>query len=174
MNWFKFFFSWLFSSKKKEPLKSSLHKNIAVHLGENKMTSIRPYLFNAVYNWIKDNKLTPLIVVNIHYNGVKVPSGFDVNGLITLDLSDDAIDDLTFIQGSTNNDIQLIRFVGIFNDIEETVSIPINSLEAIYCLENDEGFSFSELQDESDFNNHKYSEKDEKKTKKASHLTVIK
>jgi stringent starvation protein B len=173
MSWFKKFFSWLFPSKKEESLNAT-SKNIAIHRGDNKMTSIRPYLFNAVYNWIKDNKLTPLIVVDVHFDGVKVPSGFDVNGLITLDLSDDAIDDLTFIQGSTVNDIQLIKFVGIFNDVEETVSIPMNSLQAIYCLENDEGFSFAELQDEHDADLYRPAEKETRKAKKASHLTVIK
>ena len=46
------------------------------------MTSTRPYLIRALYEWIVDNNCTPHILVNADYAGVKVPAGFAKDGQI--------------------------------------------------------------------------------------------
>ena len=37
------------------------------------MTSNRPYLIRAMYEWINDNGMTPYILVDAAYQGVMVP-----------------------------------------------------------------------------------------------------
>ena len=37
------------------------------------MTSNRPYLIRAIYDWIVDNDLTPYLLVNAEFVGVEVP-----------------------------------------------------------------------------------------------------
>ena len=37
------------------------------------MTSNRPYLIRAMYDWIVDNELTPYLLVDAEYPGVEVP-----------------------------------------------------------------------------------------------------
>ena len=38
-----------------------------------KMTSNRPYLIRAFYDWIVDNECTPYMAVNAFFPGVEVP-----------------------------------------------------------------------------------------------------
>ena len=37
------------------------------------MSSSRPYLIRALYEWINDNQLTPYLLVNANEQGVSVP-----------------------------------------------------------------------------------------------------
>ena len=51
------------------------------------MTSSRPYLIRAIYEWVVDNGLTPYVVVNTILEGVVVPTQYIENGKIILNLS---------------------------------------------------------------------------------------
>ena len=42
-------------------------------MSDSVMTSNRPYLFRALYEWISDNGMTPHILVDADTPGVRVP-----------------------------------------------------------------------------------------------------
>ena len=50
------------------------------------MTSKKPYLLRAYYDWITDNQLTPYILVNAQYPGIVVPTQYVRDGKIILDI----------------------------------------------------------------------------------------
>ncbi|MCL4315974.1 MAG: ClpXP protease specificity-enhancing factor SspB, partial [Gammaproteobacteria bacterium] len=54
------------------------------------MTSSRPYLLRALYDWISDNGLTPHILVNAAESGVQVPQQHVQDGKIVLNVSEQA------------------------------------------------------------------------------------
>ncbi len=59
------------------------------------MTSNKPYLIKAIYEWIVDNELTPYISVDAHQPGVEVPQSYATrDGEIVLNISPRAIADL--------------------------------------------------------------------------------
>lgn len=89
------------------------------------MTSSRPYLIRALYEWILDNGGIPHLLVNAETASVIVPREFVENGRIILDLSPEAVRDLII-----NND--LIEFRGRFSDAIKQVSLPVESVLAIY------------------------------------------
>ena len=60
----------------------------------NKMTSSRPYLIRAIYEWIADNGFTPYAIVNAEKSGVIVPSKHVKNGKIVLNISAIAVKNL--------------------------------------------------------------------------------
>ena len=44
------------------------------------MTSSRPYLIRALYQWIVDNGVTPYVLVDASVEGVDVPSQYIQDG----------------------------------------------------------------------------------------------
>ena len=51
------------------------------------MTSNRPYLLRAMYDWISDNGLTPYILVDAAAPGVDVPQSAVKDGRVVLNLA---------------------------------------------------------------------------------------
>lgn len=51
------------------------------------MTSNKPYLIRAMYDWIVDNDLTPYLLVNAEYPRVEVPQEYVNGGRIILNIS---------------------------------------------------------------------------------------
>ena len=56
-----------------------------------KMTSSRPYLIRAIYDWILDNQLTPYILVNAEHSGVEIPLEYVTAGRVVLNISPESI-----------------------------------------------------------------------------------
>ena len=54
------------------------------------MTSSRPYLIRAIYQWIVDSDLTPYLLVDAAQEGVSVPAEFVENNKIILNISPSA------------------------------------------------------------------------------------
>ena len=52
------------------------------------MTSHRPYLLRALYEWIADNGMTPHILVDAAYAGVRVPAHTIKDGRVVLNIAD--------------------------------------------------------------------------------------
>ena len=100
-------------------------------------TPKRPYLLRAINEWILDNLMTPHILVDTMADNVKVPKQFIENGRIVLNISPNAVKDL-----SIGNDLLLCsaRFGGKSCDI----SVPIRNVLAIYAKENGMGIVFPE------------------------------
>jgi stringent starvation protein B len=99
------------------------------------MTSSRPYLLRALYEWILENECTPYIVVNAYASGVQVPQEFVKDGQIILNISPAAVHALQM-----NNDA--IDFNGRFSGIPTPVFVPVSAVMGIYARENGQGMVF--------------------------------
>lgn len=104
------------------------------------MTSSRPYLIRALYEWIVDNSLTPHLLVDIQVEGVEAPVEFAENGKLVLNLSPRAVRGL-----SMGND--LVTFDARFSGRSRRVSVPVPAVLAIYARENGQGMLFSDRDD---------------------------
>lgn len=101
------------------------------------MTSNRPYLIRAIYEWIADNNLTPHILINAELPNVEVPQDYVRDGRIVININPSAVRDLNL-----GNDF--IEFMGRFAGIAHHINIPISAVMAIYARENGQGMVFSE------------------------------
>jgi stringent starvation protein B len=101
------------------------------------LTSTKPYLVRALYEWIVDNECTPYIIVNAEADNVEVPSQYVEEGRIILNVSDEAVRDLQI----TN---EFLEFNARFNGVATQVYTPITAILAIYAQENGHGMVFSE------------------------------
>ena len=99
------------------------------------MTSSRPYLLRAVYEWIVDNDLTPQIVVDARQEQVQVPAAYVRDGKIVLNLSAAAVCGL-----SLGN--EWVEFSARFDGAPRDVVVPIRAVLAIMARENGTGISF--------------------------------
>jgi stringent starvation protein B len=99
------------------------------------MTSSKPYLVRALYEWILDNENTPYILVDTGSDRVLIPRGISSDGKVVLNLAPAAIQDLEM----TN---EHISFSARFNGVVEQIYCPVASLLAIYARENGEGMMF--------------------------------
>jgi len=105
------------------------------------MTSSRPYLVRAMYQWIVDNGMTPHILVDATMDGVQVPEQHIQDGKIVLNIAPMAI------QGLTLGDAD-ISFSARFGGQSRSLSVPQLAVLAIYARENGQGMMFSEDDDD--------------------------
>ena len=126
------------------------------------MTSSRPYLIRAMYEWIVDNGFTPHILVDAGMDGVQVPPVQVSDGKIVLNLSPSAVRDLDL--GNAQ-----ITFSTRFGGTPFQVRVPAAATLAIYARENGKGMVFPEPEEAS-----KSSDEAPKQGEKKSHLTIIK
>jgi len=101
------------------------------------MTSSRPYLIRAMYQWIADNGMTPHLLVDVSVDGVQVPTEHVQNGKIILNIAPMAISSL--VLGDTE-----ITFSARFSGQTMGLYIPIDAVLAVYAKENGQGMMFSE------------------------------
>lgn len=101
------------------------------------MTSTRPYLIRALYEWIEDNGMTPHILVDADQPGVTVPKQHVREGRIILNINPAAVRDLRL-----GND--WIEFNARFGGVARSVQIPVSAVLAIYARENGQGMAFGE------------------------------
>ena len=101
------------------------------------MTSSRPYLIRAMYQWIIDNDMTPHLLANSTVEGCLVPAGYVQDDKIVLNVAPMAIGELVL----GDNDIS---FSARFNGVSESIYVPIRAVEAIYARENGQGMMFSD------------------------------
>ena len=99
------------------------------------MTSSKPYLLRALYEWILDNDTTPYIHVDTSCEGLRIPSGIDNDGKVVLNISPQAVQNLEM----TN---EHLSFSARFGGVPEDIFCPIGSLIAIYARETSEGMMF--------------------------------
>ena len=101
------------------------------------MTSTRPYLIRALYEWIEDNGLTPHILVDATAPGVIVPKQHVREGQIVLNINPAAVRDLRL--GN-----EWIEFSARFGGVARTIQIPVTAVLAIYARESGQGMAFGE------------------------------
>lgn len=96
------------------------------------MTSQRPYLIRAIYEWIADNGMTPHVLVNARSPGVRVPPHTIKDGQVVLNIADRAVSRLEM-----GNDA--IRFSARFGGVSQAVMVPLTAIIAIYARETGQG-----------------------------------
>ncbi|NOY67782.1 MAG: ClpXP protease specificity-enhancing factor, partial [Gammaproteobacteria bacterium] len=101
------------------------------------MTSSRPYLIRALFEWINDNGLTPYILVNTEIPDVQVPQQHIQDGKIILNIAPSAVQELDL-----GNDG--IIFSARFSGVSMLVRVPVEAVLSIYAMESGEGMVFSE------------------------------
>ncbi len=101
------------------------------------MTSSRPYLLRALYEWIVDNSLSPYILVDASFDGVDVPERFIQDGKIILNITPSAVQDMEM-----GNEV--LSFAARFSGVSASIFVPVNAIMAIYASENGQGMVFSE------------------------------
>jgi len=99
------------------------------------MTSNRPYLLRAVYEWIGDNQLTPYLLVDARQPGVRVPAHAVKDGQIVLNIAMRAVSDLELANDA-------VRFHARFNGASQLVVVPMAAVLAVYAQENGQGMMF--------------------------------
>lgn len=101
------------------------------------MTSNRPYLLRAIYDWISDNHLTPYVLVDASMQGVQVPPQAVRNGQVVLNLD---------MQAVANLDLgdEWVGFNARFSGASQTVGFPVAAVLAIYAQENGQGMMFAD------------------------------
>lgn len=99
------------------------------------MSSSRPYLIRALYEWILDNNSTPYILVNAHGSDVAVPQEHVKDGQIILNISPSAVKDIKI-------DNDALEFNGRFAGVPTRVYVPISAVLGIYARENGQGMFF--------------------------------
>jgi stringent starvation protein B len=101
------------------------------------MTSSRPYLIRALYDWIADNGLTPYLLVDAEFPGCEVPRQFVEDGRIVFNINPAAINSL-------NLGNEYVLFDARFGGLPMNVTIPVAAVQAIYARENGRGMVFNE------------------------------
>lgn len=99
------------------------------------MTSSRPYLVRAIYDWILDNHLTPHLVVDAGLTGVSVPAAAIRDGQVVLNIAPRAVAHLEL-----GND--QVHFLARFGGVSHEVRVPIAAVLAVYAQENGQGMMF--------------------------------
>jgi stringent starvation protein B len=104
------------------------------------MTSNRPYLLRALYQWISENNLTPHILVDAGITGVVVPEHAIQKGKVILNIDQAAVRELEL-----GND--WLTFNARFSGRQHQVSVPVEAVLAIYAKENGQGMMFAQDDD---------------------------
>jgi len=100
------------------------------------MTSNRPYLIRALFEWITDNGLTPHILINAEIDGVHVPEHVIQKGKVVLNIASGATERLMF-------DNETIDFKARFSGKTYPIVVPMHAVIAIYARENGQGMMFA-------------------------------
>ena len=143
------------------------------------MTSTKPYLLRAIFEWAEENGLTPQVLVNAEVDGVEVPQSHVVDGQIVLNISSSAVRLHVM-------DNECLSFSARFSGVEHDLFLPMDSIMAIFARENSQGIFFEESPDDLEPDPDPSAKTSHKKTeptpisgkqgdpKKSSHLKVVK
>ena len=102
-----------------------------------RMTSHRPYLLRALYEWIADNDMTPHLLVDAGQPGVQVPPHTIRDGKVVLNIAARAVSTLEL--GN-----EAVRFTARFGGVSHPVSVPVSAVLAIYARETGQGMALPE------------------------------
>lgn len=104
-------------------------------MSQPSITSSRPYLIRAIHEWLSDNGLTPQLIVNAAYPGVRVPQEHVSDGLIVLNVSMSAV-------GALHMGNDVIEFAARFSGRSRDIHIPVEAVLGLHARENSIGMSF--------------------------------
>ena len=107
------------------------------------MTSSRPYLLRAIYDWLVDNELTPYVMVDAMAPYVEVPERFIEDGKIVLNVAPQAVAELIMSN-------EALEFDASFSGIVQHIYVPVRAVKAVYAFENGRGMVFEEDEEDDD------------------------
>lgn len=93
-----------------------------------RLTSLKPHMFTAYYDWFLENEITPHLMVDVNIPGVKVPMEYVKQGCIILSLSPTAIADYQCLKSG-------ISFKARFKGQTEDIFIPFLAMSQLVALE---------------------------------------
>ncbi len=96
------------------------------------MSRIRPYIIQATYDWIVENRLTPYFLIDADFDGVEVPWEYVKNGQIVLNASPDAIENWQVTD-------EFIGFDASFSGKLWQIFFPIDAMISLYAKETGQG-----------------------------------
>jgi len=102
------------------------------------MTSTKPYLLRAIFDWAEDNGYTAQVLVNAEYPGVEVPLNHVVDGQIVLNICSGAVQLHVM-------DNECLSFSARFSGVEQDIFLPIGAILAIFARENSQGIFFEDV-----------------------------
>ena len=101
------------------------------------MTSNRPYLLRALYEWIGDNDMTPHLLVDATCEGVQVPKAAVKDGRVVLNIAARAVTALEL--GN-----EAVQFTARFGGVSHPVYVPVSAILAVYARETGQGMALPE------------------------------
>jgi stringent starvation protein B len=101
------------------------------------MTSHRPYLLRALYEWIADNGMTAHLLVDATQPGVRVPAHTVKDGKVVLNIATRAVAHLDL--GN-----EAVAFTARFGGVSHAVVVPLAAVLAIYARETGQGMALPE------------------------------
>jgi stringent starvation protein B len=136
------------------------------------MSSNRPYLLRALYEWISDNQMTPYLLADATQDGVQVPKSAIKDGRVVLNIAMRAVANLDL----NNRDI---RFSARFGGVSQSLVVPIAAVLAIYAQETGQGMMLPDdgirmHEEQPDDMPEPPDNNDEPPRKNISHLRVVK
>lgn len=99
------------------------------------MLASRPYLLQALYDWIVDSNCTPHILVNALHEGVEVPQEHVKDGQIVLNVAPSAVQYFSMQDGA-------VVFSARFGGVARSIYVPIAAVLGVYARENGRGMMF--------------------------------
>lgn len=99
-----------------------------------RMSSHRPYLLRALYEWISDNDMTPHLLVDATQPGVRVPPHTINDGKVVLNIAARAVAHLDM-------DNDAVAFTARFGGVSHAVIVPVSAVLAIYARETGQGMA---------------------------------
>ena len=100
-----------------------------------KMSTSKPYLLRALYEWILDNECTPHIMLNALHPEVEVPWEYVQNDMIILNVSPTAVHEFVLSNES-------LSCHGRFGGIAKEIYAPIEAIMGIFARESGQGMEF--------------------------------
>jgi stringent starvation protein B len=131
------------------------------------MTSVRPYLIRAFFQWILDNTLTPYILVNAEKPNVHIPKEHVKNGQIIFNITPGLVDKLDI-----SNDC--LQFSARFSGVKRDIYIPVSAVLAIYAKENGRGMVFDQEEEADGDGNNEPPNPETPPQKKKPKLSIVK
>ncbi len=107
------------------------------------MTSNRPYLIRALYEWIVDNGMTPHFMVDANHPSAEVPPEYVEDGRIVLNASPTAVSGLVM-----END--LVGFSARFGGVARDIRMSPDAVLGVFARENGKGMLFPEVETDDD------------------------
>lgn len=98
------------------------------------MTSQKPYLIRAMYEWCNDNNFTPYLMTFVDANTI-VPKQFVKDNQIVLNVAFSATKDLLI-------DNEWITFQASFSGTVQDIAVPVANVLALFAKENGQGMQF--------------------------------